>query len=230
MEIIAELEDSRGACTAAPSASSPRRGRGAGARFSVPIRTVLLDAQTGTAEYGVGGGITWGSRAASEFDETVAKARVLTARRPRFELYETLRHDPGNGFLPPRAPPHPPARLGATSGSRSTRRASCRRLRTSSRSARPARPAPRHLRSPGRVTAKATALPPSPQPVRLAHRHGQPVDHSDPMMFHKNCRRGATNRRPPAIPTPTRCCSCNDRGEITEARSPTSPSRSTVDG
>ena len=89
-----------GACTAARSGSSRRRGRGCrAARFGVPIRTVMLDAQTGTAEYGVGGGITWDSRAASEFDEVVAKAKVLTERRPRFDLYETLRHDPDRGLL-----------------------------------------------------------------------------------------------------------------------------------
>ena len=61
------------------------------------------------AEYGVGGGITWDSSAGGEYDETVAKARVLTARRPPFELFETMRHDPGEAFrhldAAPRAAP-----------------------------------------------------------------------------------------------------------------------------
>jgi para-aminobenzoate synthetase/4-amino-4-deoxychorismate lyase len=56
---------------------------------------VVVDAESGTAEYGVGGGITWDSSPAGEYDETVAKARVLTARRPPFELLESMRRDPG---------------------------------------------------------------------------------------------------------------------------------------
>src|SRR5439155_13134317 len=63
--------------------------------FNVAIRTVVLDAESGTAEYGVGGGVTWDSSAAGEFDETVAKAKVLTARRPLFELLESMCAEPG---------------------------------------------------------------------------------------------------------------------------------------
>ena len=48
--------------------------------------------------YGVGGGITWDSRAAAEYDETVAKARVLTTRRPALRLLETLAFEPGTGY------------------------------------------------------------------------------------------------------------------------------------
>jgi para-aminobenzoate synthetase/4-amino-4-deoxychorismate lyase len=100
MRIIAELEDApRGAYCGAVGFLSPPGSGSPAARFNVPIRTVVVDTQTGSAEYGVGGGITWDSRAHSEYDETVAKARVLTARRPRFDLFETLRHDPDTGFL-----------------------------------------------------------------------------------------------------------------------------------
>ena len=55
--------------------------------------------QTGTAEYGVGGGSTWDSRAEGEYEEVIAKARVLTERRPWFELYETMRFEPGAGMI-----------------------------------------------------------------------------------------------------------------------------------
>ncbi|HEU5224517.1 MAG TPA: hypothetical protein VFV29_01830, partial [Actinomycetota bacterium] len=44
----------------------------------------MLDGQTRTAEYGVGGGITHDSSAAGEYEEIVAKARVLTDVRPAF--------------------------------------------------------------------------------------------------------------------------------------------------
>src|SRR5205085_11095893 len=71
---------------------------GPAASFNVGIRTVVLDTRTRTAEYGVGGGITFDSSAAGEYQETLTKARVLGTRRPSFELYETMRHDPVEGF------------------------------------------------------------------------------------------------------------------------------------
>ena len=98
MEIIAGLEDSpRGVYCGAVGVLAPP-GHGATARFNVAIRTVTVDSEGGAAEYGVGGGITWDSRAGAEYEETVAKARILTSRRPRFELLETLLHEPGSGF------------------------------------------------------------------------------------------------------------------------------------
>src|SRR3712207_9063363 len=61
------------------------------ARFSVAIRTAVVDTTTGEAVYGTGGGITWGSQAAAEHDEVLAKAAVLRARPREFELLETMR-------------------------------------------------------------------------------------------------------------------------------------------
>jgi para-aminobenzoate synthetase/4-amino-4-deoxychorismate lyase len=65
------------------------------ATFNVAIRTVLLDRTTARATYGSGGGITWDSSAAAEYDEAVAKAALLTEHVPAFELIETLRLDDG---------------------------------------------------------------------------------------------------------------------------------------
>ncbi len=61
------------------------------AMFNVAIRTVLIDSQTGLAEYGVGSGITWASQAGDEYGETVTKASFLTGDYPQFSLLETLR-------------------------------------------------------------------------------------------------------------------------------------------
>lgn len=69
------------------------------ALFNVAIRTVWLDTEAGTAEYGVGGGITWDSVAQAEYDEVLAKAAVLGASTPDFELLETLRLEKGAYFL-----------------------------------------------------------------------------------------------------------------------------------
>jgi para-aminobenzoate synthetase/4-amino-4-deoxychorismate lyase len=98
MQIISELEDSpRGVYCGAVGYLAPTGSGHPDARFNVAIRTVAVDTVSGTAEYGVGGGITWDSDAAGEFEETVAKARVLISRRPGFELLETMRHDAAEG-------------------------------------------------------------------------------------------------------------------------------------
>ena len=88
MRLIAALEDSpRQIYCGAIGFVTPRRQ----AMFNVAIRTVLIDTETGLAEYGVGSGITWASQAGDEYGETVTKAALLTGDYPRFSLLETLR-------------------------------------------------------------------------------------------------------------------------------------------
>jgi para-aminobenzoate synthetase/4-amino-4-deoxychorismate lyase len=78
MEIIRELEDGpRGVYCGAIGLVAPPRARFQ-ARFSVPIRTAVLDRATGRADYGTGGGITWDSEPTTEYAELRTKARVLT--------------------------------------------------------------------------------------------------------------------------------------------------------
>ncbi len=67
-------------------------------RFNVMIRTVTVDKRSGTAEYGVGGGIVWDSVEQHEYDECLTKAAVLTYAPPAFELLETLCYTPGEGY------------------------------------------------------------------------------------------------------------------------------------
>ena len=69
------------------------------ALFSVPIRTAVVDSQTGTARYGVGGGITWDSRVASEYQEVVDKARVLQGVQQPTQLLESLLLENGHYHL-----------------------------------------------------------------------------------------------------------------------------------
>ena len=52
---------------------------GVRARFSVAIRTAVVDRATGEAVYGAGGGIVWDSDPAAERAELLAKAAVLGA-------------------------------------------------------------------------------------------------------------------------------------------------------
>ena len=96
MQIIRELEDSpRGLYTGAIGYIGPGRR----ARFNVAIRTVVIHKPSGRAEYGVGGGIVWDSRAESEYAECRTKAGILASPPPRFELLETLRFEPASGFF-----------------------------------------------------------------------------------------------------------------------------------
>jgi para-aminobenzoate synthetase / 4-amino-4-deoxychorismate lyase len=96
MEIISELEkEPRGVYCGAIGYAAPGRK----ARFNVAIRTVVVDCEAGRAEYGVGGGIVWESEAADEYKECLAKASVLTAELPEFELLETMLWTPEEGYF-----------------------------------------------------------------------------------------------------------------------------------
>ena len=95
MEIIAELESSpRRIYTGAIGMVAPGRR----AQFNVAIRTLLIHKKSGLAEYGVGGGIVWDSQPDKEWEECSIKTRVLHARRPSFDLLETMVWSPESGF------------------------------------------------------------------------------------------------------------------------------------
>ena len=96
MDIIANLEKSpRDVYCGAIGYITPDHE----AIFNVPIRTVMIDHQTGAATYGVGGGITWDSTSEDEYDEVLTKASLLTANRPEFQLLESLLLNEGKWFL-----------------------------------------------------------------------------------------------------------------------------------
>lgn len=84
MQHIAALEDSpRGPYTGAIGFFAPGR-----AQFNVAIRTLALAKRRG--EMGVGGGITYDSVAADEWEECRWKAAFLVQSQPEFQLFETL--------------------------------------------------------------------------------------------------------------------------------------------
>jgi para-aminobenzoate synthetase/4-amino-4-deoxychorismate lyase len=95
MELIADLETlPRGAYTGAIGYAAPGRR----ARFNVAIRTVQIDRQTGLAQFGTGGGIVAESTAEEEWGEALTKSLVLRSPSPTFQLLETLRWDPVEGY------------------------------------------------------------------------------------------------------------------------------------
>lgn len=96
MHIIASLETTpRKVYTGCIGFLSPERR----AQFNVAIRTVIVDRETGVAEYGVGGGIVWDSQPGDEYEECRIKAKVLTEKRPEFDLLETILWEPEGGFF-----------------------------------------------------------------------------------------------------------------------------------
>jgi para-aminobenzoate synthetase/4-amino-4-deoxychorismate lyase len=96
MEIIAGLETSpRRVYTGAIGFFAPGRQ----AQFNVAIRTLLVDRRAAQAEYAVGGGIVWDSQAEDEWAETKTKAKVLSELPQPFELLETMRWAPPEGWF-----------------------------------------------------------------------------------------------------------------------------------
>ncbi|MBL8515518.1 MAG: aminodeoxychorismate synthase component I [Betaproteobacteria bacterium] len=96
MEIIAELERSpRGVYTGAVGFIAPNRI----AQFNVAIRTLVVDRERREAEYGVGSGIVWDSVPAREWQECATKSRILKSPITPFELLETLKWTPEEGYV-----------------------------------------------------------------------------------------------------------------------------------
>ncbi|OIN81179.1 aminodeoxychorismate synthase, component I [Mycobacterium malmoense] len=78
MQVIAELEDeARGVYCGAIGLIGPNSVSRVRARFSVAIRTAVIEHPTGRAIYGSGGGITWSSNAKFEYLEMLNKASIL---------------------------------------------------------------------------------------------------------------------------------------------------------
>jgi para-aminobenzoate synthetase/4-amino-4-deoxychorismate lyase len=96
MNIIADLENEpRDVYCGAIGYITPNNE----AIFNVPIRTVLIDHQTGNAVYGVGGGVTWDSTSEGEYNEILAKAMLLEEKPTKFQLLESLLLENGDYFL-----------------------------------------------------------------------------------------------------------------------------------
>jgi para-aminobenzoate synthetase/4-amino-4-deoxychorismate lyase len=211
--LIAGLEESpRGPYCGAIGVVRP----GGDATFSVAIRTVDLDLVRGTAAYGTGGGITWDSDPAAEWDEVLAKAEVLAAPAEPFRLLETLRCERG---VLARRDLHlerlaaSAAALGFAFDRRAVERALDARTREPARGARRLR----LLLAPGgEVEVEAAPAPPpnaGPLPVALARA---PVSRLDRSLFHKTTRRRVYEERRGERPDAFDVLLVNEEGELTE--------------
>ena len=96
MAIINELEDHpRGIYTGAIGMLCPNGD----AVFSVPIRTLAVDATDGKPPRLVSGAITWDSTTDGEYEECCLKARFLTDPWAEFELLETMALSDGDDTI-----------------------------------------------------------------------------------------------------------------------------------
>jgi len=217
MRIIADLEDSaRGPYCGAIGYLAPPGSGEPRANFNVAIRTVVLDARTGVAEYGVGGGITHDSSAAAEYDEVVAKARVLREVRPAFELFETVPHLLADGF---RHLPEHLERMGSSAGYFGFRfeaevAGAVLKEAVADTSARSL--VRLTLARDGTLATEVRDLPPADRQVRVA-LDDEPVDPNDVWLFHKTSRRAPYDRRREKRTDVDDVILVNDRGEVTES-------------
>lgn len=190
------------------------------ARFSVAIRTVVVDTRSGAAQYGTGGGITWASDPAAEHAELLAKAAVLSARPRRAELLETMRYDPRRGV---RNRERHLRRLAESAEHLGFRfdPGSARRALTSRLAGGGAARVRLRLGRGGELAIDVEPLPaPLDGPVRLAV-DDDPVDPLDSWPYHKTTLRDPYDRRRRQRPDADDVVMVNTRGELTEATTAT---------
>ena len=239
MDIIRELESTpRGVYTGAIGYLSPH-GR---AHFSVAIRTVVVDRKKAEAEFGVGSGVVWDSVDRDEYDECLLKAAMLAGSRspvpgsrfaiagasgpipayvtgeaPEFEILETMRWAPREGFA-----------LLDRHLDRMAASAACfgflcdtGELRTVLQDAvldlrRPAK-VRLLLGYDGTVACEALDLTPLPdRPIR-AVLASTPIDRSNLFLFHKTTRREVHEAAKAGRPEAEAVILWNAEGEVTEA-------------
>jgi para-aminobenzoate synthetase/4-amino-4-deoxychorismate lyase len=208
MRLVADLERSpRGPYCGAVGAIAP----GGDACFNVAIRTAEVDLATGAATYGTGGGITWDSDPAAEWDEALAKTRVLDLAPGAPTLLETMRLEGGRVALLE-------GHLARLAGSARYHAIPVDLAAVRERIAEEQGDARlRLLLDPsGAIALERASLPaPVAEPVPVA-LCGDPVDRRDASLFHKSTRREPYDRRRATRPQAFEVLLVNREGELTE--------------
>jgi para-aminobenzoate synthetase/4-amino-4-deoxychorismate lyase len=217
MEIIRELESQpRGVYTGAVGFVAPVNTAGPKASFSVGIRTVVIDGDTGEAEYGIGGGVTYDSDPTAEYEEAILKARILTYGRSDFALLETLRWNPVTGWY---WLDHHLDRLAASAdyfGIDLNCDAIEQRLTAAVHGARESRVRLTVDRS-GRARVEVQPFVEGDRRSVAVAIDREPVDTSSPFLFHKTTRRTVYEDRMSRHPHAEDVLLVNERGELTES-------------
>ncbi|HSJ13390.1 MAG TPA: aminodeoxychorismate synthase component I, partial [Longimicrobiales bacterium] len=187
---------------------------GGDATFSVAIRTAWRDVARGTLEYGAGGGITWDSDPAAEWQEVLAKTAILTWRPAPFRLLETMRAERGAIV---RLDRHLERLL--ASGTFLGIEVDVDAVRAALQEVAAAATAPVRVRllvgGARNIEVQSAALTPLVPPVSVALAR-TPVDSRDPFLCHKTTQRDAYDQRMAEHPGRFDVALVNERGELTE--------------
>ncbi len=223
MQIIAELETlPRGVYCGAVGWVSPAGAPGPLAEFNVAIRTVVLDTETDTVEYGVGGGITYDSIAEREYAECLAKSRVLTERRPPFDLLESLGYRDGDVLWLDRHLDRIEASA-AYFGFAFDRDAAARAVLDAAVTTTGDAKIRMLVTPEGSIFCRIEPLEPLPpeseRPIVRVEIDTEPIDADDVFLFHKTTARGTYERALARHPGADDVILVNRRGQITEASS-----------
>lgn len=217
MQLLRELEPHpRGLYCGAIGLLEPAQGRDLRGTFSVPIRTVVLDRETGLARFSVGGGITHDSTLKAEYAEAQDKMRFLVPPHEDFELLESLlllegRYPLLDGHLD---------RLGRSAEHFGFPVDGVEVLLVLERLAR-AHPRGRHkvrllLARSGALKAEAAPIARGRSRVRAGFAP-MPVDSSDELLLHKTTRRAVYERALASRPDCDDVLMLNERSEVTES-------------
>lgn len=213
MQIIAQLEEApRGLYTGCLGYLSP----GGEAKFSVAIRTAVLDVDAGRGEIGIGSGITFDSVADDEYAESLSKARFAREAAPEFHLIESLLYDDGYFLLQrhlerlalsaayfsfPLAPGEAQRALAGAMPSLAGRQ-KVRLL----------------LYKDGRISCESATISDPLQGATAAFAKAA-VDSADSFLYHKTSRRGLYTKELAERPDLAEVIFVNERGEVTEGTS-----------
>jgi para-aminobenzoate synthetase/4-amino-4-deoxychorismate lyase len=212
MEIIEGLEvDPRGVYCGSIGFIEPDARR---AVFSVAIRTVVVDALRGIAEYGVGSGITWDSTGEGELAETIAKSRILESVDRPDRLFETMGWEDGEI----RHVERHLDRLGRSAAYFGFE-FPVTEIRSALTAVAPDPDRPHRIRlalgRDGDHEITVSGFEQSVEPVRLAI-DTERVNSSDPLLFHKSEPRRRYEEARERHPTADDVVLVNERGEVTE--------------
>lgn len=185
------------------------------ASFNVAIRTAVIDRTSSTLTFGIGSGIVWDSDADAEYDECLLKGAVLGQRPVDFELLETLRWSPGDGFVLLErhlqrlqeaaeyfSMPMPRAEVDAALAAAITEAAGPLRVRLL-------------VSRQGQVRVEQQPFVPAAGAVRAALAPA-PIDSSDVFLFHKTTNRRVYDDARASVPGVDEVLLWNAGGEVTE--------------
>jgi para-aminobenzoate synthetase/4-amino-4-deoxychorismate lyase len=217
MQIIHDLEpEPRGVYTGAIGFIAPGRR----AQFSVAIRTVTIDREWETAVYHVGSGVVWDSQAGAEYAECLLKAAVVARKRPSFDLLESLRWTPEEGYFLLRRHVARLLRSAVYFGVEVGETAVLETLHFFAQTLSEASKVRLLLAQTGEMRVEAVPLAAGAvrEPVRLGLA-AAPIDTDNLFLYHKTTQREVYAQAKASCPECDEVVLWNERGEVTEATS-----------